>query len=241
MGRRYASPPVIEALCEIYTAGSAWDPTVPGLFYERVRDRFPKRGQARDVESEVTAGAPAPATRVTPGAPRSQFSREDGSRMIQVGRDLVVVNQLRPYPAFEEWRPQILEALDLYRELARPSQVSRIGLRYLNRVVIPEPEAPMERYFQLYPELPKALGSQHGTFMLRIELPTGSPGHELVVTFGSAPRDREGTQVFVLDLYDIARSPDFGAVPHRIDEAHAHIERAFEAILTDATRALFQG
>jgi uncharacterized protein (TIGR04255 family) len=241
MGRRYPNPPVVEALCEIYTDGSAWDPTVPGLFYERVRDRFPKRGQARDVEIEVTVGAPAPATKVTPSEPRSQFAREDGSRMIQVARDLVVVNQLRPYPAFEEWRPQILEALDLYRELAKPSQVSRIGLRYLNRVVVPEPEVPMDRYFQLYPELPKALGTLHGPFMLRIELPTEVPGHQLVVTFGSAPRDREGTQAFVLDLYDVVGSPGFDAVPQRIDEAHAHIERAFEAILTDATRALFQG
>ena len=76
--------------------------------------------------------------------------------------------------------------------------------------------------------------------MLRIELPTGSAGHELVVTFGSAPRDREGTQAFVLDLYDVVRAPDFATVPERIDQAHTHIERAFEAILTDATRALFQ-
>lgn len=241
MGQRYANPPVVEALCEIYTAGSEWDLVVPGLFYERVRDRFPKRGQARGVQIEVSVGAPDPATRVTPRETRSQFSREDGSRMIQVGRDLVVVNQLRPYPAFEEWRPQILEGLDLYRELARPSEVNRIGLRYLNQIVIPEAEVSMERYFQLYPELPKTLGSVHGSFMLRIELPTESPGHELVATFGSAPRDREGTQAFVLDLYDVARSPDFDAVPGQIEAAHAHIERAFEAILTDATRALFQG
>jgi len=46
MGHKYPNPPVIEALCEIYTTGSARDPTAPGLFYERVRDRFHRRGQA---------------------------------------------------------------------------------------------------------------------------------------------------------------------------------------------------
>jgi len=240
MGRRYPKPPVVEALCEIFTAGSAWDPTIPGMLYQRVHHRFPIRGQSRDVEIEVNVGAAAPATKVTPSEPRSRFSREDGSRMIQVGRDLVVVNQLHPYPAFEEWRPEILETLEIYRELAKPSKVGRIGLRYLNRIVIPETEVSLERYFQLYPELPKALGSLHGTFMLRIELPTETPGHQLIVTFGSAPREEEGTQAFVLDLYDLVPTLHFDAVPVRIEEAHAHIERAFEAIITEATRALFQ-
>lgn len=44
----------------------------------------------------------------------------------------------------------------------------------------------------------------------------------------------------MLDLYDTVATDDFEAVPSRIDEAHDNIERAFEAIITDATRALFQ-
>lgn len=105
MSRSYANPPVVEALCELFTAGSAWDPTIPGLFYAHVREQFPKRRQARDMGLELEFGPEATAARLTRGEPRSQFSREDGSRMIQVAPDLVVVNQLRPYPAFEDWRP----------------------------------------------------------------------------------------------------------------------------------------
>lgn len=238
MTRRYANPPVVEALCEVYTKGSAWDPTIPGLFYDRFRDRFPKRGQAQSVMIEATVGAPELAARVTSPEPRSQFKQEDGSRMIQVARDLIVVNQLRPYPAFEEWRPLILEALGIYQELARPAQVERIGLRYINRVVIPESEFPMDRYFGIYPQLPEALGSTYGSFMLRIEVPIPSPGHSLLATFGTAPADKGGA-AFVLDLYDTIAEPDFNAVGRRVDEAHSHIERAFEAMITDATRRLF--
>ena len=51
----------------------------------------------------VKEGDAAQETKVVAGESRSQFSREDGSQMIQVASDLVVVNQLRPYPAFEEW------------------------------------------------------------------------------------------------------------------------------------------
>jgi len=44
-GRKYRKPPVVEALCEIYFAGSNWDETVPGRFYDRVKDNFPVKRQ----------------------------------------------------------------------------------------------------------------------------------------------------------------------------------------------------
>ncbi|MBI4566163.1 MAG: TIGR04255 family protein [Planctomycetes bacterium] len=53
-GRKYRNPPVIEALCEIYFAESAWDDTIPGRFYERVRDRFPSTKQIEIHEAEVS-------------------------------------------------------------------------------------------------------------------------------------------------------------------------------------------
>jgi uncharacterized protein (TIGR04255 family) len=240
MRRRYANPPVVEALCELYTSGSAWDATIPGLFYEKVRDHFPKRGQSQPVASETALRDPALAARILSPEPRSQFQREDGTRMIQVAPELVVVNQLRPYPAFEDWRPQIVEVLDLYRELARPTRLERIGLRYINRVVIPEPRFPMERYFAVYPEIPESLGREHGPFLLRIQLLPAVPDHQLIVTFGTAPVERADRHAFVLDLYDTVVEQDFRALERRVDEAHAHLERAFECMITDEARRFFE-
>lgn len=240
MSRRYLSPPVFEALCEIYTAESAWDPTIPGRFYERVREDFPRLGQTREMGVEIASDQTGQSARVTQGEARSQFLRKDGSRMLQLAPDLVVVNQLRPYPTFEDWKPQILEALDHYRALAKPNRVQRVGLRYLNRVVIPAEGFRMERYFRLYPEIPKALGTEHGSFMLRIEIPVPARAHNLLVTFGTAPREGEAGSAFLLDLYDTVPEREFDAVARRIDEAHDHIERTFEAILTDETRTLFE-
>ncbi len=48
--RSYREPPVVEALCEIYFADSTWDDTVPGTFYEEIKDEFPvkRRREARE-------------------------------------------------------------------------------------------------------------------------------------------------------------------------------------------------
>jgi uncharacterized protein (TIGR04255 family) len=163
--------------------------------------------------------------------------------MVQVGRDLVVVNQLRPYPRFEEWSPVVLDMTSIYRELAKPTGVTRIGIRYINRIEIPEVAFQMGKYFQLYAEIPNALGGSHRAFMIRVEIPPFHRDHQLVVTFGSAPREKDGTSAFLLDLYNIfvpKRGQDSGAVEKYLDEGHDNLERAFEAIITDATRQIFE-
>jgi uncharacterized protein (TIGR04255 family) len=41
MGRKYRSPPLVEALCEFrLTPDTPWDMTIPGLFYETVKHAF---------------------------------------------------------------------------------------------------------------------------------------------------------------------------------------------------------
>ncbi len=50
MGRKYANDPIIEVVCGIqFGADSDWDLAVPGLVYEHIKGKFPKRQQARVV------------------------------------------------------------------------------------------------------------------------------------------------------------------------------------------------
>ena len=243
-GRRYRKPPVVEALCEIYFVGSAWDDTVPGRFYDRVKDRFPVKRQREIQEAEVAFSAMGEAAaRVRRLQPWMQFISENRDRMIQLGRDLLVVNQLRPYPHFEDWEPVLYSALDICRELARPQGIARIGVRYINKVVIPEPVVRMEDYFTIYPHLPSAMGDAHGAFMVRVELPSQKGGHTVLVTFGSAPADAPEHIAHSLDLYDIFQPPQPVAlddVPKEVRTAHDNIVTAFEGSITERLRQLFE-
>jgi uncharacterized protein (TIGR04255 family) len=241
-GRHYRNPPVVEALAELYFAGGEWDLTVPGSFYERIKGRFPQKGQMDQLAVELEMGREGARTRTMPGAPRSRFRSEDGSRMVQLGPDVLVVNQLRPYPHFEAWSPVLLEMLALYRELVRPTTIARLGVRYINRIVIPKPRVKMEEYFRIYAEVPPELGAAHGDFLLRLELPPQYAGHQLLLTFATAPPEGPGQIAYLLDLYDIVamETPEaFDTVEGRLVEAHDSIEWVFENAITDATRELF--
>ena len=247
MKRQYPNPPVVEALCEVYFQGSRWDPTIPGIFYERVRDRYPDKAERPGFQIELSVAPEVPAARAQQLGTRSLFSRSDHSQQLQLERDLLIINQLRPYPGFEEWKPIVTEAISLYKELAKPAGVSKIGMRYINRIEIPHQIFEMEDYFHLFVEIPEDLGAAHSTFMTRVVIPgvRGEirSGHQLVVTLGSAPPQSEGSATLLLDLYDLtelASEGQVGAVERHLDDAHQRIERAFESIITDSTRRLFE-
>lgn len=228
----------------MYFEGSEWDDTIIGQFYERVRAHFPQKRQREIHEAQVrlsAAGEAAAGVRRLP--PRMQFVTEAGDRMIQIGRDLLVVNQLRPYALFEDWESTLYEALNVYQELVRPRALVRLGVRYIDRVIIPAPRVRMEEYFTLYPEIPAMLGAAHGAFMLRVEIPRQRREHRLFVTFGSAPPEEPETTAFLLDFYDVSEpggemAPE--VVRKEVQAAHDNVIQAFEAILTDQLRRLFE-
>lgn len=243
--RRYRKPPVIEALCEIYSAGSSWDDTVPGTFYERVKSDFPQKQQRTIQEAQITLGPEQAAAGVRQLPPWMQFVSDEKHRMIQLAQDLLVVNQLAPYPHFEEWEPDVYQALRVYRELAQPKNVARLGLRYINRVLIPAKQIKMEDYFTIYPNLPQRLGDMHGSFLVRVEVPQSGQAHTVVITFGTAPPPpaSDAGQAFMLDLYDILtinQPVDEQAIKRELRHAHDNIVVAFEDSVTDKLRTLFE-
>lgn len=243
VGKKYKNPPVVEALCEIYFHESKWDGTLPGLFFEKVKESYPKKRELEQIGVQVSVSKETQAAQVQRGARRIQFIKEDGSRLIQIENNLLVINQLRPYPKFEDWKPVVDEMLGYYSEVAQPRGIRQMGVRYINRVIIPAPEFKMEDYFNLYPEVPESLGAMHGRFMMRLEIPPKHKDHGLMVTFGTAPPESPGTSAEMLDIYDIFALPQpfpLKDVDKYIIEAHENIEAAFENSITSKARKLFE-
>jgi len=241
--RRYLNPPVVEALCETFFSGSVWDATVPGIFYDRIRGQFPIKSELKQMDVQIQIDTGEAATRMVSAEPRARFASQDGSKLVQVGRDLVVVNHLRPYPQFDAWRPLVISMVKLYGELTKPSAIDKIGVRYINRIEVPEEGHDMATYFKLYPEVPSELGAAHGNFFMRLQVPAMHSDHSLMVTFGSAPSEAQRVSAYLLDLYDVVpvgKPIDLSLFSKRLDEAHANVEKAFESIITDTSRALFQ-
>jgi uncharacterized protein (TIGR04255 family) len=223
MSKHYKNPPLIEAVCEFkFQPPASWNPAVPDLIYEKVQGQFPQR----ETMSGLSGEEPVPSA-------KAKFRRADGSALLQVSPKLLAINQLRPYAAWPQFKQTILEAYAIYRELARPAGLARLGLRYINQIEIPETKIEIGRYLRGCPE------GYHKLF-LSTEFPFAAERENLAMILAHVPHDEGEFLRFYLDL-------DYGAFPTATEEiaavlerAHDRIEQIFETTLTDETRRLFR-
>lgn len=236
--RIYASPPLVEALCDIrFEPGQEWDWTIPGLLYAQLQGEYPLKEQTEHFQVKMEEGqVHQEATR------RLRFFREDKTALVQVGQDTLVVNCLRPYPGWKGFRPMLVAALEKYKAVAAPAGVSGCALRYINRLEFPGPSAVLEEYLQTVPVVPKNLPDKLVGWSLALDIPDLARSGIMRLTAGSAPPD-EGT-AFMLDLRFRAIEPEKLGLSETllswIDSAHAVIEETFEASITEQARALFK-
>lgn len=244
MSRKYLNPPLIEALCEFQFAGEDWDWTIPGLVFQEIKEDFPVKRHAPTVEFEFQANAAEISHRAKGGPGKMQFVRADETALVQVGPHMLAINHLRPYPHWRHFKPIIFSIFDVYRRVANPSGFKRVGLRYVNRIVIPESPLELSTYFNFGPRLPDTLSSRFmSSVFLRVDLLDEPDLGHLLLTLGTAPVVDEESSAFILDLDFVTVLPEtIGPenVGDWIERAHGSIEIAFEACLTDNLRQIFE-
>jgi uncharacterized protein (TIGR04255 family) len=238
---RYRRPPLIEVVAEFrFTASVPWDAAIPGLLYQRLGDEYPQREPVVAVEAEVTPTAEGLRQRVT-RSERVRFVSSDHTRLVQVGPDILSVHRLPPYESWEAFLPQVLRSFGAYLELGRPDGINRVGLRYLNRVLMPSATS-LASHFDFYPQIPDLTpavlrGSIAGA---QWHLHDGRDGlrMQLAEEVSSDPTTRQ----YILDLdYFLAQPGHVAAndVQEWLGTAHDSIQRAFEASITDTARDLY--
>jgi uncharacterized protein (TIGR04255 family) len=241
---KYATPPIIEALCEFrFQPGQPWDWTVPGLFYGSVREDFPIKTQQNVMEMSMEAHKGEVVTpTVKGGIARMQFHPENKLRQIGVGPDLLSVHVLRPYPGWEEFKELIDRAFETYTAVAAPLGVNRIGVRYINRVDIPQAVVQLEDYFVTPPRVPGSLPQAMNSFVSRVDVACDEQTR-LLLTLAATDTGQPGFLYVLLDL-DVIFSVASESLPlqETLDKVNKlrELERdAFEASITDKARELF--
>lgn len=235
MGEKLTSPPIVEALCEFrFVPSDAWDWTIPGLLYEKIKGEFPERSQIKGLGVQIHLGPNAPpAADMRTGPERVQLKRSDGSAMVQIGENLLAINHLRPYPDWENFREIILKSLQDYREVTKEVLLKRIGLRYINQIKVPQNEFETSDFITLQPPLSGSLDRPLSTFYQRYEIVQDSPPGVLIHQTG-IQRTEEQTMI-MLDLdfgsENVEHVTDAKEVKNWLDSAHTRVLEAFVASL----------
>ncbi|MEU2703734.1 TIGR04255 family protein [Micromonospora aurantiaca (nom. illeg.)] len=244
--RVYKHPPIIEAIVEFtFSGGEDWNLTIPGRLYERIREDYPGEPQQREVvEANLGMdGAKSSKTglaiTVSKKSERVVFASDN--RLLMVGPAVLSAHSLAPYEGWESLQARATDALQHYCELVHPEHISSIGLRYVNRIKLPESTITFDDYFTVAQVLPASgFPATLSSFFDRMELRYEEIPASIAFTWASVNSDEPDTAAFVLDL-DLrwrGKTP-FENAESNLKELRERERAAFESLITDKLREIF--
>ena len=244
----YPNPTIQEALCEIHFAGeneTAWLPSKPAPLIDRLRDSY------QDFETITEPGyqiaiSPDGSLTPTPLQPRLKlkFSMRERPFLLHFTQDQFVINVLRPYPGWSALRSELLRVWPIAKEILRPVAVTRIGMRYINRIPLrTRTEAP-GTWLKDSQYVPRALLKSGPGFLARLELQKDG-SNRLITTVAhdrTAPVEPFGSLILDIDRISLDRVEiDNDTIGRSIDALHEDIWQVFEETKSDQLEKLLRG
>jgi len=248
--RRYRNAPIAEAVCELRLDASVpWDSATPGLLWDPLRASYPRRSEDLVIEARLDAEAGAVKQMVTPMQVLRAAS-SSGDAVVSISARRLGISRLKPYPGWAAFRADIVNVLETADAVVGEAAVPRVGLRYLNRLQLPETNGlvQLQELLTFYPETSSAEQGLPATgfsqFLLQVVFPCDDDLSVLRLQLSPASQGEAsppGTAAFMLDIdhfSDQRRHLTTKTVMSWLEEAHERVERVFESCLRDATREM---
>jgi uncharacterized protein (TIGR04255 family) len=178
---RLAHAPIVEAVIDI--RARAQDPCEETVLLQCLKPRlpdYPITNKWHEMEGSIRFGPDQPQIGSRDlGWAGFRFRSPDGKQLASFARSGFSFSRLQPY---QNWEQLFGEATRLWRihvEVAKPLEVQRIGLRFINRIEMQQGDLHCEDYIKLHPEPTEALGLPFVGFFHQDTL--NVPGHPLVI------------------------------------------------------------
>lgn len=197
--------PIVEAVIDIRGRAQAhWDESTAKLQVEPKLPNYAFLDSQREFETEVKVRPDQPPQQVVRdlGWKGVRFQSPDKLHIAQFNRNGFVFSRLEPYENWEQLYDENQRLWNMFKELAQPVEIQRIGLRYINRIKLPVGELRFEDYIQPAPESPRGLDLPFHGFMHHDTLAV--PGHPYainVIRTIQPPQGASGSGVaLILDI-----------------------------------------
>ncbi len=134
--------------------------------------RFPKMEDRRGLQTTfaVVEGKSLPPVVQDLGMQGYFFKSEDDKTIAQFRVDGFTFNRLHPYTSWQELFPSVIELWRLYSATARPEVITRLAVRYINRIPFPPGPVNLETYLRTAPVIPPELPQHLSGFLTRVTI-----------------------------------------------------------------------
>lgn len=170
-----------------------------------------------------------------------RFQTEDGLEIANFQQDGFNFNRLKPYTRWDSVFDEAERLWNIYRSASQPEEISRIAVRYINRIPLPLPVNDFGVYFTAPPVVPSGLPPLINALLYRVVL--NEPSSGILTNFTQVLEPPDGGYLpFILDIDAyITKSMDPGAPDIRSHFAALREmkNRVFFRTLTNTTIEMF--
>lgn len=170
------------------------------------------------------------------------FSNKENNCQVQVRIDGFTFNMLRPYSEWKHFSKEALRLWAIYEKNLKPINITRIALRYINKIDLSLPFDKFQDYILNMPPIPYNLPQSFRNFFMQIDVPCDDEGTNVVLTetIEQAINDK---LPFILDI----DAYKLGNIKKNMKSLQAEFEKlrklknqTFENCITNNTRELFK-
>jgi uncharacterized protein (TIGR04255 family) len=242
----YKQPPITEAVIELRFAAPMETGEIEKVS-AALKSLYPLQQPIRGVgvHLNVPSGREGAATAQPIETHGYRLSTEDQTQIVLVFPTQFIFSQLAPYSGWDVFFGRFCRDWALWKRTLSYRKITRIGVRYINRIDIPLATTSIikqEDYLNIYPHLPATLDPVM-SYSVVAQRPVPDIGCILTLNSSSAPSPLLGHGAFIIDQ-DIAKEGD----PPQNDEGiyallnqiRVKKNEIFEACITPRARELFK-
>ena len=144
---------------------------------------------------------------------------------------------------WESFKELIISKINLYTKLFSPKSISKITLKYTNKINIGEDcnYENLKSYFNFRPEIPDIHNNNANSISMNIEIPQGNKENIFSIVLATLIKENDMPAPVLLDLnyVNINKQLEFIYTEKWLEEAHNTIKSFFNKSITEKAKKSF--
>ncbi len=168
------------------------------------------------------------------------FEDKSLTNQIQIRFDGLTLNVLKPYKTWDEHFGLFKIVSERFLDVFKP-KISKLAIRYINKIEIPLPIKEFEEYIINMPQIPKCLPQSLSHFFMQIRVPYEKYNKEVNITETMENSTLETLPfIFDIDVFQDQNIPlELNEILDEFEKMRTIKNEIFENCITDRTRQLF--
>jgi len=132
----YPQSTIHEAVCEVrFSTGRPWEHALSGELFKAVQNEYPTMEPVVQLGVQLEIG-PQGLVQTAGPRPLTRYRHREKASLLQLTENSFAISFLSPYPGWQVMKQDFLSAWDLASRALKPERITRVGLRYINRLPV---------------------------------------------------------------------------------------------------------